>query len=777
MDDSIPTCSGTLIQGNSKGTQCTRPATKDGYCLKHQSQILYNSLLKDGKKLCKNFLIKGCRTILKADEYMKTCKVCRDKILTSSGKVNECERDGCTYRSIEGKRFCDKHQREGLYELERTTSVRYCCVERGCFEVLEPEQKKCVTCVDRKLSDVKESIASCRASYKKCVNCDKNELSSKYLCSVCIPLIETANKENTIHYISKRIFREVRTDVINGADKRKLFFNLTNEQIRDIIIRPCFFCGFYSDSTFNSVDRLDNNKGYIVSNVTTACSTCNIMRGTHTPIEFIEKLNAIRIFQTSGDPIDDILIARFPKFSHIYHNQSYSIFTNNAKRRGILCSLTSEEHISICGKDCYLCGIKTSDRHMNAIDRYESDKPYTLENSRPCCMGCNIMKKTMSISQFLQHINSVLSYSKTKCYTLDSGLETLLCHRKQIYNADEIYQILANSDINSFTTWAKMSGYGIAFIESINNIELDQPKQIQLDMIQTAINKFNETYTNHEPPTYITANKMLYSIQKGHRQQFVDLYGERYILSSSFQSEFDKVVLSILSETDASLQLSICHKFLKKEKERRHSKITHRANQLTFSLMPIVRNEIITPPDPPAPTSVPKVPKQWKAATVYKFIKEYKECVYKQHILECNTSLPDTFESTFTSMVTTVQSSPTFESVKEYITEYIKELRNVRTLTLLQESANDVLVREDRQQWPAATVVRLCAENKLEQFNAYMATKSAEAHVSSTTFDSSWDRFVTLLGLCEKDEGRLEIIKTFMASQRVQRNRYASQTA
>jgi hypothetical protein len=808
------TCEGIILSGPNKGKRCDRPPEEDGHCGIHKNQILHKALLKEGKKPCNNFF-RGCRIILAPDDKFTTCKECRDKKSADAGKVNNCQKVKCPFKTRDGKRFCKKHEREEVYELAQTKGIRFCSAERGCFEVLEKDQKKCDTCIDRKLRDVKESIDAARTSHKKCTNCDSKDTSKNHLCETCIPLIEKANEENTVHTISKRILREVHRDVVNGANKRKLFCNLTNEQIANIIIRPCFFCGFYSDSTFNSVDRIDNNKGYIISNVITACSTCNLMRGTNTPVEFIEKITAIKAFQETKAPVDNALIERFPKFAFLYYKQSYPRFTHRARKREIPYSLKKEDYALIIANDCYLCGIKNSEKNMNGIDRYDSFGEYSIENSRPCCLSCNLIKKTMPFPTMIQHIECVLAYCpKAKCYDISVGSGSLLKHRHEVYNADEMYQILSNSDMEAFLSWAKYIGYGPTFLESMKTINIDESKSKQLDAIQEVINAYNETFAEPVETKYITANEMLTMIQEMHEKEFAELYAKRYILSSSFQSELDKVVPLIRAEADAAKKLILCQTFIKKEKIRRNSKLTHAKTKVnrspksytsgTLSIVhdeeEVVEEEIpsaeeenlltLSPPEtavltlsPPLPSvrvayvapvvAGIRIPKQWKTADVYKFIKENQEGIYKQYVIDSNKTLPDTFETDFAKLVSTVKAATSLESIKDSITDFIAGFRKARTLTLLKETAKDVVVREDREVFPAATVVRMYKEKKFEPFTVYMKTKSTEATVPTTTFDPSWARFETALKGCTKDEELLDTIKKFMSSQRVQRNRYS----
>ena len=168
-----------------------------------------------------------------------------------------------------------------------------------------------------------------------------------------------------------------------------------------------------------------------------------------------------------------------------------------------------------------------------------------------------------------------------------------------------------------------------------------------------------------------------------------------------------------------------------------------------------------------------RLPKQWKTADVYKFIKENHEGIYKQYVIDSNKTLPDTFETDFAKLVSTVKAATSFESVKDTVMEFIAGFRKARTLTLLKETAKDVLTREDREVFPATTVVRMYKEKKFEPFTAYMKTKSTEATVPTTTFEPSWERFEKALKGCAKDEELLDTIKKFMSSQRVQRNRYS----
>ena len=71
-----------------------------------------------------------------------------------------------------------------------------------------------------------------------------------------------------------------------SADKQKGFPepNITQEQIKEIIQQPCYWCG-QTDWTKNGIDRIDNSKGHDFDNVVCSCWECNHKRG----IEYLFK--------------------------------------------------------------------------------------------------------------------------------------------------------------------------------------------------------------------------------------------------------------------------------------------------------------------------------------------------------------------------------------------------------------------------------------------------------------------------------------------------------
>lgn len=71
------------------------------------------------------------------------------------------------------------------------------------------------------------------------------------------------------------------------SKKKKIQFNITFDQFIKMIEQNCFYCGSeplsklsknYVEYMYNTIDRIDNNKGYTYDNVVTCCHMCNFSK-------------------------------------------------------------------------------------------------------------------------------------------------------------------------------------------------------------------------------------------------------------------------------------------------------------------------------------------------------------------------------------------------------------------------------------------------------------------------------------------------------------------
>jgi len=80
----------------------------------------------------------------------------------------------------------------------------------------------------------------------------------------------------------------------SGAKRRNLDFDISFELFSRLIESDCTYCG--SGFGYIGVDRIDNAKGYLVDNVCSCCTMCNMMKKTLSKQQFIEHAQRIATF-------------------------------------------------------------------------------------------------------------------------------------------------------------------------------------------------------------------------------------------------------------------------------------------------------------------------------------------------------------------------------------------------------------------------------------------------------------------------------------------------
>lgn len=95
--------------------------------------------------------------------------------------------------------------------------------------------------------------------------------------------LETRNKY--------RVSNEGRfTSIKSAAKVRNIQFDLTREQVFEIINKPCFYC---NETDRKGIDRIDSDVGYVIGNCVSCCCTCNLMKQSHSQQDFINQCKKI----------------------------------------------------------------------------------------------------------------------------------------------------------------------------------------------------------------------------------------------------------------------------------------------------------------------------------------------------------------------------------------------------------------------------------------------------------------------------------------------------
>lgn len=93
--------------------------------------------------------------------------------------------------------------------------------------------------------------------------------------------------------------------------------------------------------------------------------------------------------------------------SHI--NSQYGNCKRSAKARGKDFDIDKRAFNQKVTKPCFYCGT-SSPAQKRGLDRIDSGKGYSDENTVPCCRTCNIMKNDLDMESFFEHIAKIASH-------------------------------------------------------------------------------------------------------------------------------------------------------------------------------------------------------------------------------------------------------------------------------------------------------------------------------------------------------------------------------
>jgi hypothetical protein len=805
--EKINTCIAIVQQGERKGLQCQRDKTENNYCKYHQRNYEYDQLIKENKKLCGMFF-RGCNNELSVNDVSngyKNCETCRIK---KSGKEYKCHHYTCTSKIKEAdQKYCKKHIRNLLRENEIENSIKYCDIARGCFNKLTTDNK----CDD------------CKHKEKSIVAVEITELRDKYNVSST----NTTNKYNNLHIKQENktiTVSELWRGTQRNAYSRGLLFSISEEDFEKIVIKPCYYCGFYSHTRLNGIDRIDNNKGYILHNCISCCKVCNIIKNSQHPNEFLDKISAICNYINNNIAITDELINKWDAYlSKTIRNKYNTYKSHSIEKRNIQFLLTEKEYNMLIKGSCYLCGIPTSNIHYNGIDRVNSAiRSYTFGNCKTCCGHCNLMKGAMVYSDFVDKCNEINAHKCDRTIFNNIPIYDNVKCRNEFYTADDIYNIMINGKYYKYIEWCQEKLKSTEFITSMNII--CNTYDLSSDNKDIIVNKIKHELEKERTRAYsqmsINDKKLLHCstlysyLTQGKVDYFIEWYMQRYTKSTMFDEQLNKLI-SILPSIDKESGIDACKKFMYDEKNRRNiqqrrqsdkkvikytkceiknniginnnNKAAININSLQLSMdniTQIIDNNAIhintieskvkvIQETKESPVRIEDL-KQWKVKQIREAIKSNLENTYKDHCEHHNdiSKIPD-WEMKWATFVLAVKNASAEDS-EVLIRNFVEDLRRIRHNELCYNKNAKIIDREDRQQWPAATVVRAFQDDKLEPFKEY-----CEHHINVEPTDSNWHkRWELFIQKLEQNKDNIEELKKicskFMTAQRTMKYRHTT---
>lgn len=85
------------------------------------------------------------------------------------------------------------------------------------------------------------------------------------------------------------------------AKRKNIEFSLTYDQFLKFTSDKCYYCGITPNqkirqefvTVYNGIDRIDSSKGYSIVNCVTACTFCNIAKGSMSVEDFYIRIDMI----------------------------------------------------------------------------------------------------------------------------------------------------------------------------------------------------------------------------------------------------------------------------------------------------------------------------------------------------------------------------------------------------------------------------------------------------------------------------------------------------
>lgn len=182
----------------------------------------------------------------------------------------------------------------------------------------------------------------------------------------------------------------------------------------------CFYCGTTSATTTPlGINRLDMLATVVTDdNVVTSCKPCKMARCCMPPERFYKACNNVALYATSGIANRDNIpyaIVEKRTIVHLSQGVSFDALSRTAKKKNLEVRFDTNAHNRMrYHSACYLCGLcAIPNVHALGVDRVDSRQGYTLENSRPCCTCCNMMKKASTMDDFVERCCKVAELHAT----------------------------------------------------------------------------------------------------------------------------------------------------------------------------------------------------------------------------------------------------------------------------------------------------------------------------------------------------------------------------
>lgn len=210
-------------------------------------------------------------------------------------------------------------------------------------------------------------------------------------------------------------------------------FSISAEQAFKLFESTCYYCGIGpsmvcpppskprrprgdENYAYNGLDRKNNHKDYVISNVVSCCWDCNRAKRDQTVTEFLEWVMRIRRYKRRVIPV------KLPLWETVSNRFSFGdawcSYRQSAEKRGIEFRLTKSQAIAMFKSHCSYCMELPSNgpkgKQYSGIDRVDNSGAYDLPNVRAACVRCNRAKGNKTMEEFISWALRVQRYQRSR---------------------------------------------------------------------------------------------------------------------------------------------------------------------------------------------------------------------------------------------------------------------------------------------------------------------------------------------------------------------------
>lgn len=384
------------------------------------------------------------------------------------------------WRPIHNDGYCGKHQTQAIvFKGIEEGNVK--CRKHRCTNLIDQmhENPYCSECQETKKQErrsIKLCIASIQQGNKKGTPCEKAASNGDYCgkhYEYNIRLQEAATKNIHICDDGKRLCKQATIEgKLKCEDclaKARISENATYV-IRQIDTSLCLGCGTTIQEHIKGLRGKDVQQ----------CEHCyKKQRGTEESRERIQR-------DFNKERQDNI--AR--------HMNEY---ISSAYKRGKSFELTQDQFEELVTGICSYCGFQSET--VIGIDRLDSDKGYTVQNTVPCCAVCNHMKGVRTPQQLKEHITKMYLHMLKDTSAIEKASNPETGMGKSWIRPSEILSMINKKKLEDYIQCCKYDKRSPAFISKLEELKTKSMNHCDTlayikNALRTECNKEKKTITN-----------------------------------------------------------------------------------------------------------------------------------------------------------------------------------------------------------------------------------------------------------------------------------------